>query len=130
MLTAPPWVKPNRSWPALAATSAAHLAGSSPARMWSIVTSTLLAAPQSAAHLSHQTSKAGTKWERASTFSEPPPAELAGLAAAGVAAAAAGLVGAAADVAAGAWVPACGEGLGAPPQAGTSRPTADTPRNR
>src|SRR6266849_1160224 len=34
---------------------------------------TLFLAPQSSAHLSNQTSKAGTKWERISTLRLPPP---------------------------------------------------------
>src|SRR5262249_14090317 len=107
-LIAPPWVKPNRSWPVLAATSAAHLAGSSPARMWSIATVALFLLPQSAAHLSHQASKAGTKCDRASTLSDADaPPLVAGCAAAGF--------GASVGFAAGAGVGGAGAGVGAPP---------------
>src|SRR5262249_6690795 len=52
----------TRSWPFLAATSAAIREGRSRLVMWSTVTSILFWLPQSVANLSNQVSYSGTKW--------------------------------------------------------------------
>src|SRR2546425_12212272 len=52
----------NRSCPCCAATSALARVPRSAREMWSTVTSTPLAVPQSLAYLSNQTSYDGTKW--------------------------------------------------------------------